>query len=497
MAVTLGSAYYNLKKELKEKAEREAGKSSTAESTKAQDEQQEIRKRHQKVLEARAKLHLEAGVGFLARFKNAAEGGKRYLVHPRVLSSTGPGWSFPGGGRLLLSLDLKEGSANILPAERVPSYVSLIKDSWQPFTGDFPKERQVPGTVLYWKETGLAEVVHERDHYSGGFTQARNFLTIDINYSISAAHAMYRMLCLFPSLEVDTSDADFYKCIWEVILQHKPSGFLLRLSEHKASLRAVAQWSHGSPWEECFKSEVCALVDLLMSDACLHPCGVVAGSIDPRHLDHFKNPEEKFKQYRVDPQKYAKDGVEDKDYKRVKRVRKPWIRVADPDRSERGLKDCLDVTVDLTSEKVCIRELEEQLTRISNQSDPMNSEGLSGTDGDMVPLCAAISSGLLLYRLLAIYGYEPNGNRPILPVFVKPPNPAESLWYTELKDRDSGLIVRIGDSRGAAAVWIGGLDTAEVTDLAIANEHLKNLVALLCSPKCPHTYDGTVAGCIA
>lgn len=34
-------------------------------------------------------------------------------------------------------------------------------------------------------------------------------------------------------------------------------------------------------------------MDLLLSDACLHPCGVVAGSIDPRHLEHFKNPDEK------------------------------------------------------------------------------------------------------------------------------------------------------------------------------------------------------------
>lgn len=115
----------------------------------------------------------------------------------------------------------------------------------------------------------------------------------------------------------------------------------------------------------------------------------------------------------------------------------------------------------------------------------------------MVPLCAAISSGLLLYRLLAIYSYNANEAKPILPVFMKSPNPAESLWYTELKDKESGLVVRIGDSRGAAAVWVAGLDTAGGTALATAKGHLENLLALLCSPKCPHTYDGTVAGCIA
>lgn len=41
-----------------------------------------------------------------------------------------------------------------------------------------------------------------------------------------------------------------------------------------------------------------------------------------------------FKQFQVDPQKSAMDGLEHEDYKRVKRVRKPWIPLAKPDRSD-------------------------------------------------------------------------------------------------------------------------------------------------------------------
>lgn len=104
---------------------------------------------------------------------------------------------------------------------------------------------------------------------------------------------------------------------------------------------------------------------------------------------------------------------------------------------------------------------------------------------------------MLYYRLLAIYSHLSEAPEPDLPVFMKSTNPAESLWYTELKDKDAGLIVRIGDCRGAAAVWVAALDLAAGTVLATAKEHLEDLLALICSPRCPHTYDGTVAGCVA
>lgn len=83
MAVSLGSEYYTLKKKLKDVPESETGQSSVSKSTEAQDEKKEIHKRHQKVLEARAKLHVEAGVGFLARFKHSAEGQSLSIsLHP-------------------------------------------------------------------------------------------------------------------------------------------------------------------------------------------------------------------------------------------------------------------------------------------------------------------------------------------------------------------------------------------------------------------------------
>lgn len=43
-------------------------------------------------------------------------------------------------------------------------------------------------------------------------------------------------------------------------------------------------------------------------------------------------------------------------------------------RSEQYLKDCLDIRVDASSGKVCIRDIEGKLRRGGNQSEPMNSE---------------------------------------------------------------------------------------------------------------------------
>lgn len=88
MAVTLGSGYYNLKQKLKDAPESETAGQSPV-TNPAKEEQKEIHRRHQKVLEARAKLHVEAGVGFLERFKNSAEGKRPSIsLHERPPRNT-------------------------------------------------------------------------------------------------------------------------------------------------------------------------------------------------------------------------------------------------------------------------------------------------------------------------------------------------------------------------------------------------------------------------
>ena len=124
----------------------------------------------------------------------------------------------------------------------------------------------------------------------------------------------------------------------------------------------------------------------------------------------------------------------------------------------------------------------------------------------MVPLCAAISSGLFLYRLISAFTHDmtvgfklaPNRTLADLPRFIHPPNPANSLWYTEIAHVGTGHVVRIGEFRGAATVWsVSGTDALGTeTEVAAVKDDLEWLLALICG-RCPHTYDGILAGCHA
>lgn len=57
--------------------------------------------------------------------------GQVYLVQPRVLSKEDSAWSFPGGGRLILSIDLKDGACTPVPEHVPASYVNTIKGAWR------------------------------------------------------------------------------------------------------------------------------------------------------------------------------------------------------------------------------------------------------------------------------------------------------------------------------------------------------------------------------
>lgn len=113
---------------------------------------------------------------------------------------------------------------------------------------------------------------------------------------------------------------------------------------------------------------------------------------------------------------------------------------------------------------------------------------------DAVPLCVAISSGLFLYRLLAIFSHSDDESR-MPPKVARPSNQADSVWHVELAHTATKAVVRFGDYRGAAAVWAG--DCGNEVEMGSFEEHLVSLLELLCSNKCPHTYDGTLAGCVA
>jgi hypothetical protein len=55
-----------------------------------------------------------------------------------------------------------------------------------------------------------------------------------ISYYISSPLALYRMLCLFPDLEIGVYD--LYKCLWDFRVAHRASGFRFNIWEHKGAL---------------------------------------------------------------------------------------------------------------------------------------------------------------------------------------------------------------------------------------------------------------------
>lgn len=98
------------------------------------------------------------------------------------------------------------------------------------------------------------------------------------------------------------------------------------------------------------------------------------------------------------------------------------------------------------------------------------------------PLFEAIPSALGLYRLLCLF-----------PSTVHSPGPAgyKLVWQVGLRHKRTSAPVVFGEWKGGFEVFSEGkLPTSAMRDLL-------KLLTLLCGPKCPHPYDGTVAGTVA
>ena len=100
-----------------------------------------------------------------------------------------------------------------------------------------------------------------------------------------------------------------------------------------------------------------------------------------------------------------------------------------------------------------------------------------------MPMFRVISSPMLLYRLRCLI---PSGK-------VEQSDGYKGVWHVCLRHRRTSYQADFGDCKGGARI---SADNSLEKDEA-ATQDLLDLVELLCSDCCPHTYDGTVAGCIA
>lgn len=138
------------------------------------------------------------------------------------------------------------------------------------------------------------------------------------------------------------------------------------------------------------------------------------------------------------------------------------------------------------------------------------------TDWDKFPLMSSvISSALLLYRLLCLFGSPAAqhaqlklpatiiANRRILwdnpAVKVEPASGDDGhykcIWWFTLRHKKTGEYLELGEWKGAPGIWTKYHGADEMPKSFRQDTLL--LLNELCSPDCPHPYDGLVAGSVA
>ena len=94
-----------------------------------------------------------------------------------------------------------------------------------------------------------------------------------------------------------------------------------------------------------------------------------------------------------------------------------------------------------------------------------------------------ISSPMLLYRLRCLF---PSCE-------VQQWDGYKGVWRVSLRHKRTHCNAEFGEHKGAVVVCG---DTSMEKDRA-ATQDLLDLIHLVCSDRCPHPYEGTVAGCVA
>lgn len=103
---------------------------------------------------------------------------------------------------------------------------------------------------------------------------------IHLYETISAALAMYRVVCLINNPIVECEGAAGYKMPWQISLKHEETGHILMFGEWKGAFNIWTSFHQVSELPESYKSDVIEILNLLFSDGSPHPYDdVTAGSV--------------------------------------------------------------------------------------------------------------------------------------------------------------------------------------------------------------------------
>ena len=147
---------------------------------------------------------------------------------------------------------------------------------------------------------------------------------------------------------------------------------------------------------------------------------------------------------------------------------------------------------ELITDKWKIPDKEFEGTTCGNVRPAFNIETKKFTwDSDTAPcnvgMYHAISSALLLYRLLCLFGS---------PVQVVPKDDQyKCIWWVTLEHKKSHQILQFGEWKAAAGIWTTYHSIEKMP--ASFKADILELLNLIVSRTCPHPYDGCVAGSVA
>lgn len=99
--------------------------------------------------------------------------------------------------------------------------------------------------------------------------------------SISAALAMYRVICMINNPIVETEGANGYKVPWSIKLKHEKTGEIFMVSEWKGAFGIWTRFHKSEEMPKDFKNDIIELLNLMLSDRSPHPyddctAGIVA-----------------------------------------------------------------------------------------------------------------------------------------------------------------------------------------------------------------------------
>lgn len=97
---------------------------------------------------------------------------------------------------------------------------------------------------------------------------------------ISAALAMYRVVCMINNPIIQAEGANGYKMPWSISLKHEETGNILMFGEWKGGFGIWTSFHKAEDLPASFKKDMVEILNLLFSDKAPHPYdGVTAGSV--------------------------------------------------------------------------------------------------------------------------------------------------------------------------------------------------------------------------